>query len=208
MIYIFDDREERRENYSSLFINYKSQLTQESFTPEGDLQEYVTDKFGDAEIVIMHRSYRFPGDNYELSDVLNAFKGVPIVLFSGAIQKASILKAENIYQVNSIVMYENLSDFLDSKKVDNNAPIEMILWGKNFIKNQFLTLLGEINKLCVETDFDDFIDPYIAIELVEDKLRFSTLRTAQNELINMIEGKEENLTYAELIEAIQTIMHR
>lgn len=205
MIYIFDDREERRENYSSLFINYKSQLTLESFTPEGDLQEYVVDKFGDAEIVIMHRSYRFPGDNYELSDVLSAFKGVPIVLFSGAIQKASILKAENIYQVNSIVMYENLSDFLDSKKADNNTPIEMILWGKNFIKNQFLTLLGEINKLCVETDFDDFIDPYIAIDLVEDKLRFSTLRTAQNELINMI---EENLTYAELIEAIQIIMHR
>lgn len=206
MIYIFDDRFERRKIHSPQFIKNRDQITFSEFTPEGDLDKYIADFFGDAEIIILHYSYRFHNDNLTLEDILKAFRNIPVILFSGGFKNASVQEPDKRYRVNSIVMYDNLPVFLKQRQKDKYTPIEILLFGKKFVINQFMKLLYELNqsyfdKTNLKIDSDEIID------LIEDILSYSGLENERHHLIHIVERNKETLTYPELVKLIENIMH-
>ena len=105
MIYLFEDRPERLEQNKRTLLRYKNLIKHEVFTNYSGENESYDSSFPNAELIIIHSSYRFPGDKCTLNDVIRVFKGLPTVVFSGQIQQSSKSIAENVYRVNSIIMY-------------------------------------------------------------------------------------------------------
>lgn len=211
MIYLFEDRTERLKKYSAMLLKNSSVIGVKKFTPEGDLMQYIVDNFSDATVFIMHASYRIPGYEYGITDIISGLQIIPdvsIVFFSGGIQRSSLSVGGNIYRLNSNTMYNNLPFFLKAMQTSDNAPIETLIWGEHYVRNQYLSLLWEIHKLGLKLSLNDTIDSYQALELVEDKLRVKDLKDARDTLIAYIESEGDGISYLHLVRAVESLMHQ
>lgn len=211
MIYIFDDRWERYEKNKSRISVFGSIIKFGKFVPSENVEEYYNFHFSDAEMVIIHSSYRFLNNKCSLSEVIKIItkQGIPIVIFSGGIQRSSISKVDNTWRVNSSTLYANLPYFLKCKEEDRNPPVEMLLWGANYVKNQILFLLCEIYSRCLDKDFDEAIDENMAFildELISDTFKSQSLEKAKKVILDTLYDNIGKLTYNQFVNLIENLM--
>lgn len=209
MIYLFEDRPERLKQNKRTLLRYQNLIKHEVLTICSGEKKSSDSLFPNAKLIIIHSSYRFPGDKCTLNDAIRVFKGLPIVVFSGQIQQSSKSIAENVYRVNSIIMYDNLPEFLDAKEKGENPPIEMLLWGKNYKKNQLLNVLYDIARYSLEKKLDDAIDDDTSLtieETIETHLQAESMAIYRNRLVELLNNQLGALTYEYLIIEIEKLM--
>lgn len=170
MIYIFDDRFERREKHSLDLIKLSQFARFEEITCEtaDELCSLIKRKLNDVTHVLLHSSYRYPNEQLNTNVVVNAFNSyssdIQIVLFSGGYNHpgTSMIGKTKVFSVNSDLMYNNLELFTRHLSKDPNSPIEILLWGKSYLQNQILATQSAIFRSLCRINLDEQID-------VEDK---------------------------------------
>ena len=212
MIHLFDDREERRKEYEVFLRKYKDFIQVTTFSSGVmDLESFILNTFQENDIVLLHYSYRFPIGNYGITDILNAMKllDISIILFSGAFRQASIVSIPHRhYRLNSSIMYRNLQNYIRNKSKGNLPPLETLIWGENYVKNQLLSLMFEITGMGCNVALDTIIasDDMEEVEfLIRERLNSKFLQEEMSGLIEFVE-EESPKTYLEVLDKIQSLL--
>lgn len=150
MIYLLEDRAERRNLYNNELENYKDLIKVELFNKDTatDLAEFIDKQFQDVTCVIFHKSYAFKFRESNYDDIKKLFKnrGAKVVTFSGGVDQGNIDNDGNLI-INADIMYKNLPTFLqhlrDTKKID----LQILLWGKEYVLNALLSLQYNLSKV-------------------------------------------------------------
>ena len=211
MIYIFDDRYERRESYTALVKKNHNLISFESIKCEtiDELENFILD-LEDASMILLHSSYRYLGDVFKTEEVVEKFSllDIPVVLFSGGFMHPSvslILGKHKVYNINSIVMYQNLEVYLSHLKLNQSSPIDILIWGESYIQNIITRTQSDLfRKLCVippksnigESTFNKMN------AIIEDYLRGEELITVKRDLLNAI---SVNMTCEDVIKSIISV---
>ena len=156
MIYIFDDRHERREMNSSLINRYNrlisfAEIKCDTFE---QLDHFISNELFEPSLVLLHNSYRYPGDRLDSDYVSSKFleHDIPLILFSGGFIHPNQTLVYGKYQalsINSLVMYKNLDVYLKHLTYNENASIEILLWGESYISNRISHTKSAIfRKIC------------------------------------------------------------
>ena len=112
MIYLFEDREERKRQFLGGEFNH-SLIQHKPFdcADAKEMVEYIKSNYQDAAAVLLHKSYEFGNKGITLDSVKNGFQNalsIPVVLFSGGSNSNLIREGETITaEINSGVMYRN-----------------------------------------------------------------------------------------------------
>ena len=212
MIYILDDRYERKETFKALISKNSKQVSFGEIKCETveDLLSYISNVMGDSTLILLHASYRFSGNKLKNNDVISTFSslGVPVVLFSGGYihPSESIIKGKyKVFNINSLVMYQNLETYLRYLEYDKNSPLEILIWGENYKENIMTSVQSAIfRKLCLLAPGslveEDTIDVLKAI--IDDKLRIEDFKSIRNKLVEVLDS---NWTCESLIQEIMEI---
>lgn len=164
MIYLFEDREERKrqflgDEFNHLLIQHKPF----DCTDVKEIIEYIKSNYLDAAAVLLHKSYEFGNKGLTLDSVKNGFRialNVPVVLFSGGsnsnlIREGDIITAE----INSGVMYRNLNYFLSDYQTNGKVCIPLLVYGWNYRLNQLLEMQTKIYAYIFGRKENDDITP-------------------------------------------------
>lgn len=211
MIYIFDDRYERRESYTALVNKYHSLISFESIkcATIDELENFILD-LKNPSMILLHSSYRYPSDAFKTDEVVEKFSllDIPLVLFSGGFIHPSvslILGKHNVYNINSIVMYQNLKAYLNHIRLNQSSPIDILLWGESYIQNIITrTQCDLLRKLCVihlKSNVEESTY-YKMNAIIEDNLRGDEFITIRRDLLNAI---SINMTCEDMIKSIFTV---
>lgn len=133
MIYIFDDRAQRRkDNEESLrrYSDYIKFMTV-NLIPGKSIEESIIDSIDNPECIIFHKSYVFEDQSVSFENIRELFMSfdVPIVIFSGGLEGNN--KGLKEINMNADLMYENLPYFIDYLKEKKELNIDALLWGKS-----------------------------------------------------------------------------
>lgn len=147
MIYIFDDRFQRRElnkeklNKFSKILSFEVVTTASERSIEESLIETMPDN---PECIIFHKSYIFEDSNLSYETVREIFNSynVPIVIFSGGIENNN--KGEKEVSMNAELMYENLPFFLEDYVNNGKINLDILLWGRKYQINSLLILQNKL----------------------------------------------------------------
>ncbi|MDO4511359.1 MAG: hypothetical protein Q4B68_06045 [Bacteroidales bacterium] len=222
MIYLFEDRHDRRDNYALLINKYKPLITFKNF------DDYIVDEkdspiqnlnnslqnLDSPELILLHASYRFINDSISMDDVICAIKSlynIPVVIFSGGFVHPSIDKIQNkhqIFRVNSIVMYEHLEYYLSQISKGETPPVEVLLWGENYIQNVLTRLQSNLVRLLVHYTPNDVVDEDtidLMRDSVEDILQDYVFQKQKEALLKIIVPQQK---YDTLFYNIQFIMNK
>jgi hypothetical protein len=149
MIYLFEDREERKRQFLGDEFNH-SLIRQKPFdcTDAKEIIEYIKSNYQDAVAVLLHKSYEFGNKGITLDSVKNGFQialNVPVVLFSGGSNSNLIREGEAITaEINSGVMYQNLTCFLNEYQTNGMICIPLLVYGRNYRLNQLLEMQSKM----------------------------------------------------------------
>lgn len=162
MIYLFEDREERKRQFLGDEFNH-SLIQHKPFdcADAKDMVDYIKSNYQDAASVLLHKSYEFGNKGITLDSVKNGFQNalnIPVVLFSGGsnsnlIREGDIITAE----INSGVMYRNLTCFLNDYQANGVVCIPLLVYGKNYRLNQLLEMQTKINSYVFDRKESDEI---------------------------------------------------
>lgn len=188
MIYIFDDRAQRRKDnedklraFSDLIIFDTVKLISGKSADES-----IFDSIENPECIIFHKSYALGDENVTFETIRQMFAdfGVPTVIFSGGTEGSNKSAREII--MNADLMYNNLPFFLENRKENGQINIDTLLWGKKFQLNALLEFQNNmaqeyfinndpdaplydlvkvqryIKNLCRKIDRKDFLDTIIS----------------------------------------------
>lgn len=212
MIYIFDDRYERRESNSALINKYKQfvSFAKIECTTINELEDFILGDLHASTLILLHSSYRYPGDILKNEEVIASFSllEIPIILFSGGFMHPSetmILGKYMVYNINSLVMYQNLEVYLRHLMQGQSVPLDILIWGESYIQNiitrtqsyLFRTICNISHKSIVD---DALIDKLYAI--IDDYLRDDEFESTRNELLQAISYK---MTCEDLMQTIQEV---
>lgn len=216
MIYIFDDRFERREKHSLDLIKLSQFARFEEITCEtaDELSSLISGKLSNVTHVLLHSSYRYPSEQLDTNVVVKAFnsysKDIQIVLFSGGYNHPgiSMIGETKVYSINSDVMYNNLVLFTHHLSKDPNSPIEILLWGNSYLQNQILATQSSIFRSLCRLDLDKQINDDDEKldeiqEIVADRLRSEELIHLRDALMAILVPKK---TWRQLLEDIENVI--
>ena len=216
MIYIFDDRFERREKHSLDLIKLSQFARFEEITCEtsDELSSLISGKLSNVTHVLLHSSYRYPSEQLDTNVVVKAFKtyskDIQIVLFSGGYNHPGIssIGETRVYSINSDVMYNNLVLFTQQLSKDPNCPVEILLWGNSYLQNQILATQSSIIRSLCRLDLDKQInddDEKLdeVQEIVADRLRSEELIHLRDALMAILVPKK---TWRQLLEDIENVI--
>lgn len=208
MIYIFEDRHERKNTNLELVNSYNDNIQFAQFDIEShqELRDFVTDKFEDAECVIFHKSYSIPSNrnDIKLSDILAAFKEKchsKIIIFSGGTEGGS-LNEDGDTLVNADVMYSNLELFLRSLKMSGHPTYEILIWGENHRLSQRLSNQMEVH-------INEFMEKDLTQVIDSDELEDLIIDIATNgfdieeEVALKLNSSKENITLNDIRKIVQ-----
>lgn len=169
MIYIFDDRAQRRKDnedklrvFSDLIIFDTVKLISDKSADES-----IFDSIENPECIIFHKSYAFGDENVTFETIRQLFTGfgVPIVIFSGGIEGSS--KCANSININADLMYDNLPYFLENRRENGQINIDTLLWGKKYRLNVLLKFQNTISKkYLINNDLDS------SLEMIDNVKRY------------------------------------
>lgn len=211
MIYIFDDRVERRESYSALINNNKQFVSFAIIECEtiNELEHFILNNLQAPSLILLHSSYRYPGDKLNSDEVISVFSKlkIPIIIFSGGFMHSNesmALGKYKVYNINSLVMYHNLEYYLAHLMQNQSASVDILLWGESYIQNKITRTQSDLyRKLCTiapESKIDSLIDDLY--ETIEDDLRDDAFKRIRNNLLKAISSQ---MTCDDAMAAIQSV---
>jgi hypothetical protein len=145
MIYLFEDRIKRKEEYLPKdFSHVNLKFANFNLTEDMDIQQYVQSQYGNAEAVIFHASYDLK--NCLPDEVREAFMNmnIPFIYFSGGMESGDYYLGHNgkyLVNVNSAIMYKNLGLFLSKYDTSKELDPRVLLLGQNPTLNEGLKFL-------------------------------------------------------------------
>ncbi len=154
MIVLIDDKIYRKEKNLTVEIRSFPFFKDFVFDESGDIVEQINEHLKDAEVIILHRSYKIGNlSNDEIIKKINQLNpNVVIITFSGGSTTNSL--GEKFFQVSAMDMYSNLFDFLAYYDRKGEIKPAILLYGKNYYKNELIALEYEIWKKLVEHEYD------------------------------------------------------
>ncbi len=165
MIYLFEDRDDRKQQLLGE-EGLHALVCQKPFdcSYSEDVGDYILNNFSDAEVVLLHKSYRFANKNVTTDCVKEAFKtlDIPVVLFSGN-SRSSLIKddAGTTAEINSVVMYRNLNLFMSFYQQTEEVCIPILVYGKYYKINQLLEMQAKLFFLLFDRKDEDVLKPDI-----------------------------------------------
>lgn len=148
MIYLFEDRPTRIGQYLGR-PTLPDGIALAKFEFDGmsnEVAKYISENFGDAELIFFHKSYVFLREENQAKylDAINAYctsAKISLVIFSGGIETVNYYSKNGTMfgSVNSKILYRNLDIFLIRK------DIRVLCLGENFAKNEFMNYLRELH---------------------------------------------------------------
>lgn len=157
MIYIFEDRLERRKINQGIIDSYGDLVCYGKFgIDQGQNPEsFILDKFADAQCVMLHKSYAFKTNDVTVETVDKIFREyleIPFVLYSGGLEKGNKDSAGRI-SLNADIMYSNLPLFLEHCRQLSDLGgdhireiLDILLWGPDYVLNSILNFQNEFSK--------------------------------------------------------------
>lgn len=173
MIYIFEDRAERKRQHQEIVTRYQGKICFAKFDIDEDmnLEDYIINNFLDAKIIIFHKSYSFKSKTVNLEEIKKKMKmnRIRFVVFSGGIENGSINSDGNVEAINADVMYNNLEVFLKFYEEDKEINFEPLVWGEHYKLNQQLSLQDKLfREYFITTDLHAKIDNDDLRDILED----------------------------------------
>ena len=160
MIYIFDDRKQRRSDNEEKLSKFSDIVKFDIVKniPGKPVEDCVFDAIIDPECIMFHKSYVFEDNNVNFETIRALFVSldVPIVIFSGGIEGGN--KGYSEININADVMYENLPYFLADFKENKSPNIDILLWGKRYKLNAILEIQNKFaEEFFINNNFDENI---------------------------------------------------
>lgn len=161
MIYIFDDRAQRRKDNEEKLRKYSDcvKFMKVNLIPGKSVEESVIDSIDNPECIIFHKSYVFEDSAVTFETIRQLFMSfdVPVVIFSGGIGNSS--KGKKEINMNADLMYENLPYFVNHLREKKELNIDTLLWGEKYELNAMLELQNKMaQKYFINNNLDDEID--------------------------------------------------
>ena len=146
MIYVFEDRTERKQRNESILIDYSGvcKFTKyDELVKDGSIENFAVSLSPEKDCVIFHKSYALQ-DGVSFDQVRTYFIqfGIPFVEYSGGIERSNVVKIQDAkyYIINAELMYSNLPVFLDWYTKNNTIVCDVLIWGNDFEKNRTFSL--------------------------------------------------------------------
>lgn len=148
MIYIFDDRNQRRNANEEKLRDFLGFVTFETVHPIAgkSIEDVIIDSIKNPDCIIFHKSYALGSEEitYETIRQLFAEFNIPVVIFSGGTEGSN--KGAKEININADLMYENLPHFIEDFKEKGRINIDTLLWGKRYKLNAMLEFQNNISK--------------------------------------------------------------
>ena len=210
MIYIFDDRAQRRKDNEEILRKFSDIVTFDTVNliPGKSADECIFDSIENAECIIFHKSYALDDESVTFETIRQLFTSlsVPIVIFSGGTEGSN--KSANEFNMNADLMYHNLQFFLEKRKENGVINIDTLLWGKKYRLNALLKFQNTLSKEYLINN-----DPDTALDDLEKIKRFiiNSCREIHRDLANSIIsdiGANNQITWQELAIIIDNNIHK
>lgn len=202
MIYIFDDRLQRRKANEEKLRIYSDLIKFDTvkLNPGKSADESIFDTVEEPECIFFHKSYALEGENITFETIRQLFSelDVPIIIFSGGIEGSN--KSSNEININADLMYNNLQFFLENRKEKGHINIDTLLWGKGYRLNALLEFQNKISrKFLISKDLDDELgdDLNLVKRSIENLCREIQREDLCNSIISYI-GSNERITWLDL----------
>ena len=218
MIYLFEDKEGRMAQYLNGKVD--GNLLKRAVmmcTRNDDLDEYISNHFGDADAILFHVSYVFPDSGIKNDAVRNAFlkKGVPFIYFSGA-SNNNISRFENgtaFADVRSSDMYANLPEFISRYGHSGKVNIPFLVYGKGYLKNSLLGLQAWASEFLWNYDSAQPLNigvQQMLISGINSRIQEEELQSEKESMLTDLKAFRgtDNFTPAFVLGRIQAILDR
>lgn len=211
MIYLFEDRVQRMESY--LTQNIESDMFSCNCVidcSKQDMQSLIESRFREAACVIIHYSYKFPGEGVTPDVIKNAFngRGVPVVIFSGDYSSNTLTAQNGISNANvrSSSLYENLPLFIRKYTDEGIVSVPLLAFGPKYLLNTLLGLQATIQDILISLNEDDIIGEDEKAEIRYEVLHIKEpeLQEVRSRVLGIL--AEPSLAYSRLKTHIQTII--
>ncbi len=204
MIYIFDDRIQRRNDNQEKLSDFSDIVKFDIVKniPGKSEEDCVFDAIIDPECIMFHKSYVFEDNNVNFETIRRLFISfdVPIIIFSGGIEGGN--KGNSEININADVMYENLPYFLKDFKENKQINIDVLLWGKRYKLNAILEIQNKFaEEFFINNNFDENIENI-------DKVKRTVRNLCRNNnvlgdaILNEIDIKGQ-LTWGDLLSIVE-----
>lgn len=218
MIYLFDDRQGRRDLYAKSLNRFSSIIKPEilrlNVDVEGKFNESLIENYGDADLIILHSSYLIKGGKIKSDEIRDYFlkNGLNVVTFSGGTDNSSIIIQERatLYNINAERMYENLDIFLKDYEINGDLNIDLLIWGNQYILNQLLSFQWKLGNLFINDNLNEPISNHDTDDLIEftyDSLLSDSLNDFKKQVVKYIEARmQHSLTPYQLINFVSNLL--
>lgn len=204
MIYIFDDRAQRRKDNEDKLRTFALVVKFCKFDvkQEQSLEDWFLESVGNCypECIIFHKSYVFDNNRITFENVRQLFASleIPFVIFSGGTEGSN--KGQTEININADLMYDNLPYFLSDFDTNKKINIDILLWGKRYKLNAILQFQNKISKeFLINNNLDDIIED---IEDVEMYIQYQCSdRQLSNAIIRDLK-KNDNIIWSDLANII------
>ena len=215
MIYLFEDREDRKQQFLGSGTNHLL-ICHKPFdcSDIAVMKDYIKTNYADAKVILLHKSYKFGNQEFTTEIVKNGFKlalGVPVVLFSGGSNSSLIKEGDTITaEINSGVMYHNLNLFADTYQKTGIICIPILVYGRYYRINQLMEMQARINDYLFDRRVYDTIrhGDIRKLKQILNDVTESSLATDINTLRSWIEEKGEKMRIDQLNQAVQNLIKK
>lgn len=201
MIYIFDDRNQRRNDNQNKISDFFDVVKFDTvkIIPGKSVEDCVFDAVVKPECIMFHKSYVFADNNVNFETIRQLFISfdVPIIIFSGGIEGGN--KGNSEININADVMYENLPYFLKDFKDNGRINIDVLLWGKRHKLNAVLEIQNKLAELFfINNNLDENIEDIEKVKRTIRNLCRKTNEVLGDVILNEIDNNNQ-LTWGNLL---------
>lgn len=171
MIYVFEDRTERRRRHQDIVDRYKDKICFAQFDiDEGmNIEIYISENFPDPDIFFFHGSYTFKRPDINLNVIRAEMPSTRYVVFSGGIDGGQISENGKSVRINADIMYDNLEVFLKLGNQGKEISFEPLIWGEHYRVNRVLSLQDRLfREYFVNVDFEAAVDSDDIDDIIDD----------------------------------------
>ncbi|MDE7159429.1 MAG: hypothetical protein K2O24_01090 [Muribaculaceae bacterium] len=211
MIYIFEDRRPRAEENQDILGRYKdvAEFTMFDIDPDRDPEDYIIDKFVDADCVLLHKSYSFKHQEVNITKITDQLinANVKVGIYSGGIEK-SYVDNRGVATLNAGVMYSNLEFFLKHYRDNGEILMELLVWGNRSALNRLLSTQVKIFlNYFVEGDLSQPLEDMDIVEDICDGFDEAGYEKVSSYILESIPSSETKPTRRQILEAIQSAVN-
>lgn len=210
MIYLFDDRAQRRNDNEERLSDFSDLITFDTVKLISDksADECIFDSIENPECIIFHKSYALGDSNvtYETIRQLFASLDIPTVIFSGGTEGCN--KSAKEINMNADLMYYNLPYFLENLRENGSINIDTLIWGKRYRLNALLEFQNSLSqKYLINNDPDVLLDNLEKVKRdIDNSCRKIHEQDLRDAIISDIEATSQ-ITWLDLATIIDKNIH-